>query len=97
VIKNLIVQFVGGLTPKRSTIFQRLQFVSNFVSFVDFIIFKQKQMFHKVLRFYSNSSSSIKTCIVGSGPAGFYASQYLLKHLPNVNVDLIEKLPSKNN
>lgn len=35
----------------------------------------------------------IKTCIVGSGPAGFYAAQYLLKHLPNSHVDLIEKLP----
>ncbi|CAO1333427.1 unnamed protein product [Diamesa serratosioi] len=42
----------------------------------------------------SNASSSlIKTCIVGSGPAGFYAAQYILKHLPNSHVDLVEKLP----
>jgi adrenodoxin-NADP+ reductase len=47
------------------------------------------------VRFSSSSSTSrvIKTCIVGSGPAGFYSAQYLLKHLPNSQVDLIEKLP----
>lgn len=44
--------------------------------------------------FYSTSSSKVvKTCIVGGGPAGFYSAQYILKHLPNSQVDLIEKLP----
>lgn len=43
---------------------------------------------------YSTSPTKvIKTCIVGSGPAGFYSAQYILKHLPNSQVDLIEKLP----
>lgn len=28
-----------------------------------------------------------------SGPAGFYTAQYLLKHLSNSHVDLLEKLP----
>lgn len=43
--------------------------------------------------YYSTSPKPIKTCIVGSGPAGFYSAQYILKHLPNSQVDLIEKLP----
>lgn len=35
----------------------------------------------------------IQICIVGAGPAGFYAAMHLSKHLQNVNVDIIEKLP----
>lgn len=43
---------------------------------------------------YSTSATKlIRTCIIGSGPAGFYSAQYILKHLPNSHVDLIEKLP----
>ena len=44
--------------------------------------------------YYSTEPAKVvKTCIVGSGPAGFYSAQYILKHLPNSRVDLIEKLP----
>lgn len=43
---------------------------------------------------YSTSiARTVRACIVGSGPAGFYAAQYLLKHLPNSRVDMLEKLP----
>lgn len=43
---------------------------------------------------YATSTARvIKACIVGSGPAGFYSAQYILKHLPNSHVDLVEKLP----
>lgn len=41
----------------------------------------------------SEAPKAIKTCIIGAGPAGFYSAQYILKHLPNSQVDLIEKLP----
>lgn len=34
-----------------------------------------------------------KVCIVGAGPAGFYAAQHLIKNLPNCYVDIVEKLP----
>jgi len=34
-----------------------------------------------------------KVCIVGSGPAGFYAAQYLLKNDSSLEVDIYEKLP----
>lgn len=34
-----------------------------------------------------------RICVVGAGPAGFYASQYIAKHLPNSRIDIIEKLP----
>lgn len=46
-----------------------------------------------IKRNFSSDSRPLKICAVGSGPAGFYSSQYLLKHLPNCHVDLIEKLP----
>nr|XP_032823223.1 NADPH:adrenodoxin oxidoreductase, mitochondrial [Petromyzon marinus] len=32
-------------------------------------------------------------CIVGSGPAGFYTAQHLLKHQQAVRVDMFERLP----
>jgi adrenodoxin-NADP+ reductase len=32
-------------------------------------------------------------CIVGSGPAGFYTAQHLLKMTTNVCVDIVDKLP----
>lgn len=32
-------------------------------------------------------------CVVGAGPAGFYAAQYLVKHLKDVQIDIIERLP----
>ncbi|KAL0107419.1 hypothetical protein PUN28_015757 [Cardiocondyla obscurior] len=34
-----------------------------------------------------------KICIVGTGPAGFYAAQKLLKDLNTVKIDILEKLP----
>lgn len=34
-----------------------------------------------------------KVCIVGAGPAGFYAAQYVVKHVLDADVDIIEKLP----
>lgn len=46
----------------------------------------------------SNASTAISTvkpriCIVGAGPAGFYTAQYILKHLTNSCIDIVEKLP----
>lgn len=44
---------------------------------------------------FSTSSNPFepKICVVGAGPAGFYASQHILKTLPNARIDIIEKLP----
>ncbi|XP_077481867.1 NADPH:adrenodoxin oxidoreductase, mitochondrial [Stigmatopora argus] len=39
------------------------------------------------------SSSSTKVCVVGSGPAGFYTAQHLLKARQDVEVDIYERLP----
>lgn len=39
------------------------------------------------------SESKKKVCIVGAGPAGFYAAQHLIKNLPDCYVDIVEKLP----
>ncbi|XP_019939131.2 NADPH:adrenodoxin oxidoreductase, mitochondrial [Paralichthys olivaceus] len=38
-------------------------------------------------------SSSPKVCIVGSGPAGFYTAQHLIKARQDVEVDIYERLP----
>ncbi|XP_055310038.1 NADPH:adrenodoxin oxidoreductase, mitochondrial [Sitodiplosis mosellana] len=48
------------------------------------------------LRKFSTSSSNPfepKICVVGAGPAGFYASQHILKTLSSARIDIIEKLP----
>ncbi len=35
-----------------------------------------------------------KVCVVGSGPAGFYVTQHLIKQGgPNLTVDIFERLP----
>lgn len=41
----------------------------------------------------SGSSVIPKVCVVGSGPAGFYFAQHLIKTHPTVIVDIYEKLP----
>ncbi|KAF7997280.1 hypothetical protein HCN44_005557 [Aphidius gifuensis] len=49
-----------------------------------------------LLKFISNYCTSTvtpKVCIVGSGPAGFYAAQQLLKSSSDVHVDIYERLP----
>jgi len=33
------------------------------------------------------------TAIIGSGPAGFYTAQRILKHLPESRIDMYESLP----
>ena len=39
-------------------------------------------------------SSDPKVCVVGSGPAGFYVTQHLIKQGgPNLTVDIFERLP----
>uniref|UniRef100_A0A1Q3FXU0 NADPH:adrenodoxin oxidoreductase, mitochondrial n=1 Tax=Culex tarsalis TaxID=7177 RepID=A0A1Q3FXU0_CULTA len=49
------------------------------------------------LRTFATSSPSAsirkRICIVGAGPAGFYAAQYILKNLPESQIDIVEKLP----
>lgn len=45
-------------------------------------------------RFYSvYESKTPKICVVGAGPAGFYAAQHLIKHMKCGQVDMYEKLP----
>lgn len=47
-----------------------------------------------LLRFcHSSVATKKKICIVGAGPAGFYAARYLVKHLEHTYIDIIEKLP----
>lgn len=52
-------------------------------------------MLQTVLRRSNSISSQIKkkVAIVGGGPAGFYAAQYIAKNLANCEIDILEKLP----
>lgn len=48
-------------------------------------------------RNFSSSCASAKplhVCIVGSGPAGFYTAEKMLKRYEQTNVDIIERLPT---
>jgi len=45
------------------------------------------------IRFVSTNSSQPRICIIGSGPAGFYTAQFILKRHNGALVDIFEKLP----
>ncbi|XP_072098825.1 NADPH:adrenodoxin oxidoreductase, mitochondrial isoform X1 [Mobula birostris] len=46
-----------------------------------------------IRRLSSIADPEIKVCVLGSGPAGFYTAQHLLKHHKSTVVDIYEKLP----
>ncbi|CAH0600600.1 unnamed protein product [Chrysodeixis includens] len=53
-------------------------------------------MSYKLIKRLFSSSPYKKcpqVCIVGAGPAGFYAAMHLTKKLEAVNIDILEKLP----
>ncbi|XP_023302728.2 NADPH:adrenodoxin oxidoreductase, mitochondrial [Lucilia cuprina] len=52
-----------------------------------------KLRFNLKHRYSTSGSTGPRICIVGAGPAGFYAAQYILKTLQDSKVDVIEKLP----
>ncbi len=37
---------------------------------------------------------TLKVAIIGSGPAGFYTAEALLKHRPDAQIDIIDRLPT---
>uniref|UniRef100_A0A1J3J7Z7 NADPH:adrenodoxin oxidoreductase, mitochondrial n=1 Tax=Noccaea caerulescens TaxID=107243 RepID=A0A1J3J7Z7_NOCCA len=51
---------------------------------------------HLVSRYLSSSvsSPSLHVCVVGSGPAGFYTAEKLLKAHEGARVDIIDRLPT---
>ncbi|XP_002730940.1 NADPH:adrenodoxin oxidoreductase, mitochondrial-like [Saccoglossus kowalevskii] len=51
------------------------------------------KLYKETLRSVSTKPSIPHVCIVGSGPAGFYTAQQLLKHHKTVHVDIYDKLP----
>ncbi|KAM4761583.1 NADPH:adrenodoxin oxidoreductase, mitochondrial isoform 3-T3 [Cyanocitta cristata] len=44
-------------------------------------------------RWLSSPAAAPRVCVVGSGPAGFYTAQHILKHHGGALVDIYEKLP----
>ncbi|KAK3919324.1 NADPH:adrenodoxin oxidoreductase, mitochondrial [Frankliniella fusca] len=54
------------------------------------------QSLYKNARFLTglpNQTKCAKICIVGGGPAGFYAAQHIIKTLPQCEIDIFERLP----
>ncbi|XP_034950847.1 NADPH:adrenodoxin oxidoreductase, mitochondrial [Chelonus insularis] len=47
----------------------------------------------KSIRYFSDRVIIPRVCIVGAGPAGFYAAQQLIKLSNDVQVDIVERLP----
>ncbi|XP_047514116.1 NADPH:adrenodoxin oxidoreductase, mitochondrial [Pieris napi] len=52
-----------------------------------------KPCFSIVLRRFCSRRTVPQVCVVGAGPAGFYAAMHLSKNLRPVKIDFIEKLP----
>ena len=49
---------------------------------------------HNLGRRFFSSARDPKVCVVGSGPAGFYVTQHLIKQGgPKLTVDIFERLP----
>ncbi|XP_053552612.1 NADPH:adrenodoxin oxidoreductase, mitochondrial [Bombina bombina] len=57
------------------------------------MLFGSRPITARLCRPLSSSPHGPHICIVGSGPAGFYTAQHLLKHHPQARVDIYEKLP----
>ncbi len=41
-----------------------------------------------------STTRPLRVAIVGSGPSGFYAAEHLLKHQPEIEIDLFDRLPT---
>ncbi|GFU00145.1 NADPH:adrenodoxin oxidoreductase, mitochondrial [Nephila pilipes] len=57
-----------------------------------FFSFWKKQYNNSLTRFVCSASERKRICIIGSGPAGFYTAQHLLKE-DAIEVDIFDKLP----
>ncbi|MCL7050741.1 hypothetical protein MKW94_011860 [Papaver nudicaule] len=55
-------------------------------------IFRGRTLFLR--KFSSLSSHPLRVCIVGSGPAGFYTAERLLKAHQKAEIDIIDRLPT---
>ncbi|XP_014616511.1 PREDICTED: NADPH:adrenodoxin oxidoreductase, mitochondrial isoform X1 [Polistes canadensis] len=51
------------------------------------------QMIFNNIRLFSTENIIPKVCVVGAGPAGFYAAQQLVKTSKDIRVDILERLP----
>lgn len=52
-----------------------------------------KSCFTFAMRRFCSRRTAPHVCVVGAGPAGFYAAMHLTKYLSPVKIDIIEKLP----
>lgn len=79
---RLYYQFVEiNKTPEQTKNIQKMFTVQK--SILKNLISKNLSKFN----YFSTLNNEIKFCIVGGGAAGFYSSQYLLKHLPNTQIE----------
>lgn len=54
-------------------------------------ILKARTLFSR--SFLSLASHPLRVCVVGSGPAGFYTAEKMLKAHQQAKVDIIDRLP----
>ncbi|XP_025405793.1 NADPH:adrenodoxin oxidoreductase, mitochondrial [Sipha flava] len=95
---SLLSIFIDILLMNRRTHWPIHCSVSIFLLFVSLNFdFKLKTMrwkyLNRTIRKYSKNVNGFHVGIVGSGPAGFYCAQQLLKTIPGCQVDVFEKLP----
>ncbi|XP_014671727.1 PREDICTED: NADPH:adrenodoxin oxidoreductase, mitochondrial-like isoform X3 [Priapulus caudatus] len=59
------------------------------------LLARRCHQWHHVQRPYLSTCSQTgpKVCIIGSGPAGFYTAQQILKGNPSIHVDILDRLP----
>lgn len=45
------------------------------------------------MKWMASIAKTLRFCIVGAGPAGLYAAERLLKRLPDIQIDILDRLP----
>lgn len=53
----------------------------------------RSNLLYNCVRHFSGEKVVPQICVVGAGPAGFYATQHLVKTLKDARVDILDKLP----
>ena len=52
-----------------------------------------RSLYHNSINHFS-TTTPLSTCIVGSGPSGFYTAKYLLKKVPDIRISIVDELPT---
>ncbi|XP_046609493.1 NADPH:adrenodoxin oxidoreductase, mitochondrial isoform X3 [Neodiprion virginianus] len=53
----------------------------------------RSNLLHNCVRHFTSEKITPQICVIGAGPAGFYATQHLIKTLKDARVDILDRLP----